>query len=245
MRKMALAAATSLALVACDGISADFGGDRQERALSGEQSQRSVALDGFDEVELHGPERVEIAVGDDFAIRAEGDRAILDILEFDVRDGELRIEREDNSWFGSGPDGRATVYVTMPAIRGATIAGSGTMTVDRAEAESFEVDIAGSGDLEIAALAAGETEFNIAGSGSVRAAGISNAIEVDIAGSGDVEIGELQAERMEVNIAGSGDVDAYVTERVEASFLGSGDVRVRGGAQCQSNSMGSGTLTCD
>lgn len=237
-------AAAAVAVAGCNGMS-DWGHRGEERELSGETGSRSVALEGFEEVSLSGPDHVVVTAGDEFSIRAEGDEAVLDSLEFEVRGDELRIERENNSWFGSGPGGVATIHVTMPSIRGVSIAGSGNVTVDRAEVPEFSVEIAGSGDLEVTALATGKTNIDIAGSGGFKAAGISTAIELDIAGSGDVDISELQAETMEVDIAGSGDVEAYVTGEVEASFIGSGDVRVRGGATCRSNSVGSGDLICD
>lgn len=244
MRVLAMAAAAAATLGGCDGTM-EFGHRGEDRELSGREGTRSVALEDFEEVSLSGPDHVVVTTGDEFAVRAEGDEAILEALEFEVRRGELRIKRENDSWFGGGPDGAATIHVTMPSIRGASIAGSGDMTIDQAEVPQFSADIAGSGNLEITALATGSTSIDIAGSGGFRAAGISTAIAVDIAGSGDIDISELQAETMEVDIAGSGDVEAYVTGEVEASFLGSGDVRVRGGARCRSSSMGSGELTCD
>lgn len=243
MRLTAVAVAAAAMVAGCNGVS-DWGNHGEERELSGETGSRDVALEDFEKVNLRGPDHVVVTAGDEFSIRAEGDEAILDALEFEVRDGALRVKRENNSWFGRGSDGIATIHVTMPSIRGAAIAGSGNMTIDRAEAPEFSVDIAGSGDLEIVALATGRTNIDIAGSGGFTAAGISTAIELNIAGSGDVDIGELQAETMEVDIAGSGDVQAYVTGEVEASMVGSGDVRVRGGAECRSSSMGSGELTC-
>lgn len=245
MRLTAVTMAAAVMVAGCNGISADWSDHGERRELSGESGSRSVALADFEEVGLRGPDNVVITAGDEFAVRAEGDEAILEALEFEVRGDELRIEREGNSWFGDGPDGVATIHITMPTIRGASIAGSGNITIDRAEVPEFSVEIAGSGDLEVAALATGRTSIDIAGSGGFKATGISTAIELDIAGSGDVDISQLQAETMEVDIAGSGDVEAYVTGEVDASFIGSGDVRVRGGAQCRSNSIGSGDLICE
>jgi hypothetical protein len=234
------------ALAACNGSHA-----REQRAdggprLSGESGARDFALADFDKVNLRGPDDVTVRVGPAFSVRAEGDTGELERLKIEVVGGELRIGREsDDDWFSWGHDSDAVrVTVTMPAIRGASIAGSGNMNVDRAAAESFEAAIAGSGTLTLAAVEAQRVAFDIAGSGDVSAAGTARAIEVNIAGSGNVGARELRAERLEASIVGSGDVEAFVTGEARADIMGSGDVTVHGGARCTANSMGSGELRC-
>ena len=236
--------AAMAALAACSGYSSHARDGSGTAVRSGETAQREFALADFTEVSLRGPDNVEVSIGEAFAIRAEGDAEAIADLEIEVRGNTLRIGRDSDGWFGGNHNGRATIYVTMPVVRGASISGSGDMTVERASSDRFEASIAGSGNLVIAALEAGSAEFDIAGSGDITAAGSSADVEIGIAGSGNVVIGDLRAERIDVSIAGSGDVDAFATDSVDASIVGSGDVRVRGGAQCQSSSMGSGDLRC-
>lgn len=237
------------ALAACGASSAQENREGERRAEpSGETGTRSFALQNFDKVDLRGPDDVAISVGGAFAVEAEGDAAELDRLRIEVVRGELRIGREgDREWFSwGGDDSRALrIRVTMPAIRAASVTGSGDMTIDRASAESFEAAIAGSGNLTIASLEARRAAFDIAGSGDIEAAGTAGQVDIGIAGSGNVLARDLRAETLEANIVGSGDVEAFATRTAEASLLGSGDVVVRGGARCSSNSMGSGELRCE
>jgi len=215
------------ALAACNGSHArDQRAEGEGPTLSGESGARDFALADFDRVNLRGPDDVTVEVGPAFAVRAEGDTAELERLKIEVIDGELRIGREgDDDWFSWGHDSDAVrVTVTMPAMRGASIAGSGSLT--------------------LAALEAGRVNFDIAGSGDVSAAGTARSIEVNIAGSGNVGARELRAERLEANIVGSGDVEAFVTGEASADIMGSGDVTIHGGARCTSNAMGSGELRC-
>lgn len=231
------------ALAACNHGSAQ---DRQAER-SGVDGARDFALADFDKVNLRGPDDVTVEVGPGFAVRAEGDTGELENLKIEVIDGELRIGREsDRDWFswGNHDSSGVRVHVTMPAIRGASIAGSGDMRVDRVAAEAFDGAIAGSGSLTLAALEAQRATFDIAGSGDLSAAGTARAVEVNIAGSGNVGAGELRAERLEASLVGSGNVEAFVTGEARADIMGSGDVTVRGGARCTSNAMGSGELRC-
>ncbi|MGP1282457.1 MAG: head GIN domain-containing protein [Parasphingopyxis sp.] len=233
-----LVSLSALAVAAC-GSGINFDGD----GLSNGRPLSELELAEFDAVSLRGPDNVEITLGDAFDIRVEGDDEVVERLEFEIRSGTLRIGRESGRGLSIGDD-PATVFITMPAINGASVAGSGDMRIARAEADDFAVSIAGSGSLAIAALEADRAEFDIAGSGDIQAAGTVADLEIGIAGSGDIEAADLRVRRADISIAGSGNVELHATERVEGNLLGSGDIRVRGGAECRSNSVGSGDMRC-
>ena len=137
---------------------------------SGQRSQRSFDLAGFDAVSLAGPHDVIVSVGPRHSVRAEGDPETLQRLRIEVDGSNLKIgmERSDRST-GWRNMPKTTIYVTLPAIRAAAIAGSGDMRVDRVEANRFAGSIAGSGDLQIGSLRAGDADFSIACSGGITA----------------------------------------------------------------------------
>jgi Putative auto-transporter adhesin, head GIN domain len=235
-----LVSLSALAMAAC-GPLVEIGGDS---GLSNGQSLAELTLEEFDSVSLRGPDNVVIALGDEFDIRVEGDDEAVADVEFEIRSGTLRIGRK-NSHGLSMHDDAVTVYITMPVLNGASIAGSGDMQIDHAASDDFEASIAGSGSMAIAALEAARAEFDIAGSGDITAAGTVADLEIGIAGSGDVEAEELRVERADVDIAGSGSVEIFATETVSGSLIGSGDVRVTGGATCRASSIGSGDVRCN
>lgn len=233
-----------LAAGALSACSVSFDDDGDAVPASGDGAERTFDVEGFTEVSLAGPDAVEIEIGDEFSVRAEGDTEVLDDLEIEISGDRLKIGRESGGILRRSRDGRVRVYVTMPAIEGASVAGSGDMTVVAAVAEDFEASVAGSGNLIIAGIEATDAEFDIAGSGDITAAGTVRELEISIAGSGNVRGNELRAENLEVRIAGSGDVEAHVSDEVDARLMGSGDVTITGGARCRSRAMGSGELRC-
>lgn len=220
--------------------------DTAGTAASGTETSRDYSVRDFDHVSLMTPDNVEINRGSAFAVTATGDSRILDELEITVEDGELEIayrDREERNW--RRPDvPAARITVTLPALNGVTLAGSGDMRVGSFSAQNFNASVAGSGDIIIAALQADSADLSVAGSGNLTIAGTARDIDLSVAGSGNVSASDFRAEEMDVSIAGSGDVDAYVTGRVTGSFVGSGDVAVRGGARCRSTTIGSGRLRC-
>jgi len=234
-------AATTLVLSACN-----VAADAQGPAAAGGRGQRSYDLAGFDKVMLAGPHDVVVTVGPAYSVRAEGDRETLDKLDIRVEGGGLKIGMKKGDWSSGWNKDRpkTTIFVSLPAIRGAAIAGSGDMRVDRVEANRFDASIAGSGNLDVAALRAGEAGFSIAGSGDIRAAGQARRAVVEIAGAGDIDLERLETRTASVEIVGSGDVRMKAMETADVSITGSGDVVMSGTARCTVNKRGSGSVRC-
>lgn len=216
-----------------------------ESTPSGPSGSRSFDLTGFDQVELAGSDDVRIIAGPAFSVQATGPEKILDRLKIEVKGSTLSVGRKSRSWsMGWNNDNGAIVTVTMPTIKGASLAGSGDMAVDRVETSKFEANLAGSGNLSIKSAQVDELEVNLAGSGDVTVAGATKTIDISIAGSGDVTTKELNATDARISIAGSGNVDARATGSASVSLLGSGDVNISGTANCKTSKMGSGEVRC-
>jgi hypothetical protein len=206
---------------------------------------RSFAIRDFSAVSLRGSDNVEVRVGSAFSVRATGPSAELDLLEITRVGDTLRIGRKNrSSGWGGGSHQNVTVFVTMPRIAAAEVAGSGNMAVDRVEGQSFDGSAAGSGNLAIATLRVPRAKLSIAGSGDIAATGSVARLTVDLAGSGNVRASGLTARAASISLAGSGNVRADVTGPADVSMVGSGDVDLGRGAQCKVSKMGSGDVHC-
>lgn len=234
-----------MALVAATVLVAGCGMVRAENHDGGPTATRGFDVRGFDRVALRGSDDVVVRVGGAESVTATGPQQVLDKLEVKVVDGELRIGREKGwSWGWSRDQDRTVVTVTLPLLRGASVAGSGDMKVDNVQTASFSGAVAGSGHLSIASLAADAASFDIAGSGDATVAGAAKSIDVSIAGSGNLDARGLKSERAKISIAGSGDVRAAVSGEADVSILGSGDVDIAGTPRCRVSKMGSGDVRC-
>jgi hypothetical protein len=233
-----------LALGACE-MHGGQGDGHDGTELSGKTGRRDFQVGAFDRVELAGSHDVIVKVGGAPSVYAEGDTAILEKLEVSVEGGVLRIGQKRTKFFGWRKDrSPVVVHVTAASLRGAEVAGSGDMKIDRVQGDAFAASIAGSGELDVASLTAKTASFSIAGSGAVSAAGAAETADFDIAGSGDVRAGGLQVKRAKVSIAGSGNVEAKAMESADISIMGSGDVTMAGTAKCNVSKMGSGQARC-
>jgi len=233
---------TAIAVLACG---CNFS-DNAEARDAGPAVDRTYQIGAFDRITVAGPYEVTVKTGGQPGVVAHGGAAILAETDIVVENGELQIKpkKKNGMRWNWGRDGRVRVEVSAAALRSATIAGSGTVQVDRVAGGDFEGEVAGSGDLGIGHIDAGKVALAIAGSGNVRAAGKARALDVSIAGSGDVDLSGLEVVAADVSIAGSGNVRARATGNAAVSIMGSGDVEIQGGAKCAVSKNGSGNVRC-
>lgn len=223
----------SLAVVACSAGGPGNSSAANTTKRFGERDFTAVALDGPDEVEVH--------TGGDFAVEAQGAPATLDQLEVRRAGETLKIARKPNQgWWPSGET--AVVRVQMPAIHAAAAAGSGAVTLDRAE--EFEGSASGSADLTAGMLEGTRATLTNTGSGTIAAAGSVGMLIASSSGSGEVAAPELRADRAAVTLDGSGGVAASVAGPASVTLRGSGTVDLGEMARCTTVQQRSGTLRC-
>ena len=224
-------------------------GANAEDKDAGPMVSRNYQVAAFDRIEIAGPFNVNVVTRAKGGISASGNQALLDETDVIVEDGVLKImpkKKKGLRWgwgWSSKGKGKATFTVNAAALKGASIAGSGTVAVDKI-AGDFDGDVAGSGDLKLASVAGGKVKLAIAGSGDVQAAGKADSVDIEIAGSGGVDAKSLATRTASVSIAGSGTVSAQASQTADVSIAGSGDVDITGGAKCTVDKAGSGDVRC-
>ncbi len=214
-------------------------------ATSAAAADRSFAVSGFDRVSATGSEDVTITTGKTASVVATGPQDMLDRLDVRVDGTTLKIGHKSGNWHGWGwSKDKTRIAVTLPALRGVSLAGSGNVTADHGTGPAFSASLAGSGDLNVAMIDSPQVKLTTAGSGDVTAAGKCGNANVSISGSGGMALDGLQCATITVAISGSGDVVARASQNANVRIAGSGDVKIAGGARCQSRTSGSGTVSC-
>jgi hypothetical protein len=198
----------------------------------------------FTAVSTAGPQDVVITIGDKFAVRATGTSQALSGLKAEVHDGTLVIRPAGGFGFDWRQFGSATFYVTVPRLEAVSLAGSGSVRLDRAEGPFFSGSVAGPGQLTIGAMKVDRADFSVAGSGDLAASGTARDARLSIGGSGDIRAKSLNSETAAVSIGGSGNVALTVQRNARVSIMGSGDVQIAGPAHCTVSKMGSGDVSC-
>ncbi|HUG45742.1 MAG TPA: head GIN domain-containing protein [Sphingomicrobium sp.] len=230
-------------------VAASAGCGSESRAEdNGATVHQSYEVGAFERIEVAGPYDVRVRTGENASVVASGPAKVMERLVVEVKGDRLLIHtRSDRNMFNwaRGSRGTATIEVTAPALRAATIAGSGTVAVDQVSGDSFAGAIAGSGDLNVDSLDVRTMKLSISGSGDLRVgSGQAQSAEYRVAGSGNIDGRGVRSETAKVSISGSGSVHSQATGTADIGISGSGDVVLTGGAKCQVRKSGSGNVRC-
>ncbi len=199
-------------------------------------------LRGFNKVSFALSGDVFISLGNTFSVELEGDRDYLREVKTELVGNELRIRRD--KWFDSG-NRRVTVRITMPALEGISVSGSGRVTVnDPLRGDELDVAISGSGRALLRDVALGEVECSISGSGSLNIDGNGTIRELDlsISGSGGYQGETTGINVLDARISGSGSCNCNVKEMLRASISGSGHIIYSGKPKIDASVSGSGKV---
>lgn len=204
---------------------------------------RSFAVTGFERVQATGSENITIVTGKAPSVVATGPSDRLDRLDIQVDGDTLKIGHKPGNWASWSREG-VKIRITVPAVKGVKLTGSGSVVLDRGTGPEFSAELTGTGGLNIGQVDAQSVLMATSGSGGISAEGKCSSVKVTISGSGDTRIGNLACQDAEVRISGSGNVAAHATATANVRISGSGDVNIAGGARCTTKSSGSGTIAC-
>jgi len=213
----------------------------------------------FTRVDISGGTiRVAIVAGRERSVTVRGDDNLLAEIRTEVKGETLKISNRHAFKSKIG----VTVEIGIPTLSGVDVSGSGTVSVDGLEGDSFGSDlsgsadlnisgtaerlnfsISGSGDVKLDGLAAQQIRADISGSGSLEATGKTRQLDIDVSGSGSIRFDRLVARDAQVNVSGSGDIWIRVTDSLTIDVSGSGNITYTGDPpDVTRNVSGSGSI---
>ena len=229
--------AAAAAVAGCSEARSEAGGPTVDR---------DYQVASFDRISVAGSYDTNVRTGAAPSVHARGDQKAIDNLDVTVEDGVLVIKsKKKMNWGWSSDHGKVVFTVTVPSLRGADLAGSGDINIDKVAGNEFAGSIAGSGNLNVASVDVANLKLDIAGSGNASAkGGRAKSAQYGIAGSGGIDAKGVAVDTASVSIAGSGDIAAQASNTASVSIMGSGDVEMTGGAKCTVSKAGSGNARC-
>jgi hypothetical protein len=194
----------------------------------GSEFQESRTVPAFTKLSLSLHAEVVIVKGNSPGVRIEGEKNIIEKLNTEVGDNELKI------YFPLLKEIRPTkplrIWVTTPnEIRGIWNSGSGSIRSDEVFASSdFSLHLSGSGKIT-AGVKADAVSVSMSGSGGVQLTGTTKQLSCGISGSGRIHADDLSVtDRSKVHISGSGSVNFTTDGIIEGRISGSGCINYKG-----------------
>lgn len=168
-------------------------------------SPRTVGA--FTGIELQGAAELHVIVGGRTSVSVRGDDNIVKIVDTAVRSGTLFISEHNRSFTTHVP---LTITVATPALDAATLAGAGTMQIERIRAARFTAIFGGAGQLELS--------------------GRTRNLVLTLSGAGSADAVNLEAQSVTVVVAGTGTARVTATRALDATVSGTGTILYGGGA---------------
>lgn len=199
---------------------------------------RKLNLPSFHSMKLSGSGNIILIQAEEQEVIVEGQENILDLLDFRVVNGELKIEFLKNV----GHHKTLEFFITIPVMKRMEVSGSACIaSANKIVSEHLIFKIIGSGNID-ANIEVEKLTAEIAGSGNLRLSGNANNENLNIAGSGDIFAFQLEAHHVNVQISGSGNIEIMAIKSLNVQIAGSGNVYYKGDPQITSSTSGSGKL---
>lgn len=192
---------------------------------NGERASEERALSDFTAVDNSGELDVLVEQGEQFEVTVSIDDNLIDRVDTYVVGDTLRIRtRGEIAHLVKGPH----VRVTMPALTGARVSGSGELEAfDFPDSEAVDLQVSGSGGLSWQGTAL-ELTASVSGSGDLALEGSADVLELRVSGAGDARARSCEVVDAYVKVSGAGDASVNVSGELEAEVSGAGDLTVYG-----------------
>lgn len=177
-------------------------------------------VSGFTSISASGSTNIFVTHGASFKVEVKGYSNILQYYESKLVNNTLQLGFRQNI---NVKNDNTEVFITMPALNG--------------------LQLAGSGDIRTTGAFNGNNDFNasIAGSGNIYfSSGTAINFYSAIDGSGNIYALNMTADKAETAITGSGNTEITANNQLKVKITGSGNVYYRGTPVITSNISGSG-----
>jgi len=209
-------------------------------------ADRGYTVTDFDRLQIEGPFEVVVKTGKAPSARATGSNEAIERVSIEVQGRTLKIRPNRSAWGGyPGKDpGAARIELTTHDLRGASVTGSGTLSVDKAKAMRLDLALSGSGRLTVGHMEADTLILGVIGSGRMTLGGKAKGLNATVQGSADLDAAGLTVEdaKLKADTAGTIALTASRTSNVVSS--GAGDTTVTGKSACTVKALGSGRVRC-
>lgn len=209
-------------------------------------ADRRYSVTDFDRVVVEGPFAVRLTTGRPSSAVATGSQQALDRVSVEVVGRTLRIRANRSAW-GGYPGERAgpvSVEISTRDLRAATVAGAGSLAIDRASGLRIDLGVEGSGRLSVANLSADVVTLGLVGSGRAELGGRAEQLRATVHGTADLDAARLVAEAATITTDSAGRIAVGVSARATVVANGLGQVEVLGSPACTVSGLTASEVRC-
>lgn len=213
--------------------------------VAAEAAERNYSITDFDRIRVTGPFKVTVTADRMTTVRGSGTTDAMDRVRLDVQGRTLFI-RTDRSNFGGTDtkDPPAVIAIRAPALREASLAGSGSLSLSGMKGLRVGLVVEGSGTLTATNMQADRLDVGVIGTGALSMSGKARTASITARGAGSVKAGDLIVDDLTLNWESAGDGRFAATRTAKVTSIGAGNVAVSGKAACTVTNGGNGQVGC-
>ena len=209
-------------------------------------AEKRYGLTSFETIDVSADVTVEVVNRAPVSAIATGPQDALDRLSVEARDGKLMIS--ERRFAGDekrrGPRGPVVVRVNAANLSSATLAGAGSLQVDRLRGQRAMVGLRGPGRLTVGQISADRLTVGMIGNGTMTLAGAAKNAQMALSGAGALDAGALAVDELASDSEGAGDHILRAVKSAAITARGIGKTVVLGKPVCTVRNIGSGSVTC-
>lgn len=208
--------------------------------------ERSFSVSDFERIRAEGPFAIIVESGRGTTARAIGAPDAIDQIDIQVQGRMLIIRPNRSRWTGwsNKASPAATIRITVPSLKAASMSGSGSMTIAKLRTAQAKLWFDGSGSMSVDAVEADRLDVTVQGSSQMKLAGKAAQAFVQGVGPTSIDAAALKTRDLQLTWQSSGNVTISADRTAKVTTAGSGNVTVVGKPACTVNAVGSGTVSC-
>jgi len=209
-------------------------------------AEKRYGLTSFETIEVGTDVDVEVVSRAPVGAVATGSADALDRLTLETRDGRLVIGEKKYAGDENRrtPLGPVTIRVNAANLRAATLAGAGSLRIDRLKGARVTIGLRGPGRVSVDAIDADRLSVAMIGNGTMTLAGKAKQGQMTLSGAGVVDAGKLAIDDLVSDSEGAGDHILNAVKTAAITTRGVGKTVVLGRPACTVRNLGSGTVSC-
>lgn len=176
-------------------------------------------LDTFSKIEMEGGAKVMLVQGDEYSIKVEGTKRIVDQVTTEVKDGVLMIDYRDKKliklWIDS-----PTLTITFPDLSSFRLDGGAELKADGLKLDILNFKINGGANVRMNDLAVNTLNMTVDGGSDVHVSGAAENLSIDIMGGTNFESEDFECANVNVEVDGAANVVVWATQTLKLDLAG-------------------------
>ena len=209
-------------------------------------AEKRYGLTSFETIDVSADVTVEVVTRAPVSAVATGPQDALDRLSVEAANGRLVIS--ERQFAGDekrrGPRGPVIVRVNAANLRSATLAGAGSLQIDKLKGQRATVGLRGPGRLTVGQVSTDRLQVVMIGNGTMTLGGAAKNAQMTLSGAGALAAGALSVDELISESEGAGDLILRAVKSAAITSRGIGKTVVLGRPVCNVRNVGSGSVTC-